>query len=77
MVEDGRTVLCPVSLTSWVSKRCARTASEVGTLRVQSGRVVRAVEELDELAVSNSSLLVLQTNTLGVVCPARADLPVR
>lgn len=35
------------------------------------------VKELHQLSVANSSLLVLQADSFGVVGPARANLPVR
>lgn len=52
------------------------TSALVRSLRVERRRVVRAVKELDELAVADRALLVLELHSLGVVRRAGADLAI-
>lgn len=90
VVEDCRTVLCSVStqcsfLTAVAVEERSHsinhntrvrslTRSAVGSLRVERRGVVRPVEELHKLAVTDRTPLEVEAHGLGMLRRARAHL---
>lgn len=78
VVEDAGAVLCRTGVSGALFIMVpVLTGADVRSLRVHGRRVVGAVEELDELGVTDRALLVLEAHALGVAGRTGADLLVR